>query len=505
MKHIMTFDIFCFKLSQQYPLIPCNEYTAGRRLKNIRLFGDIHPDRHCLHLLSWHEYTSNLKTYADCPVLLYHMPENEPLPKRNMVVLSGSCELKELVNDTSAIFAEFEEWHEKLHEAEEKKLSPETAIDRLAGYMQMEIALAAGQKKGFDYATIKKNDCDPMGIYAASPDEMTVFLNTQQEFPESFHSHSVKAYPNLYNGLVYYYNFFMEDEYLARLLGIFPDSGFASGQLRLFRYISTYVEKLYIRHYKDKYRQQKNKQFVSAVRTLLQAGEIQSQVLHNLLEPYGWQEEHTFQVIKFNQDNLAKNRYAMEFLCSSIEERFPSCCALQIDMNIFCVRNVSLENKPQEFGQNLSVFLRDNLCNAGLSNEQKNILRLPILAKEAEDALHYGPGKHPMLWSFHFSDYILDYLKDAMTEKYAPEELEHHAVRILQEHDKIHHSCLTETLRVFTEQKFSASAAANAMYIHRSTFLHRLKRIQELTHINFDNTMDRVWLTLSFFISPAEQ
>ena len=95
MKHVMTFDIFCFKLAQKYPLLSCSEYTAGRRLKNIRLFGDIHPDGHCLHLLSWHEYTSNLKTYADCPVLLYHMTENEPLPKRNMVELSGSCELKE--------------------------------------------------------------------------------------------------------------------------------------------------------------------------------------------------------------------------------------------------------------------------------------------------------------------------------------------------------------------------------------------------------------------------
>lgn len=125
-----------------------------------------------------------------------------------------------------------------------------------------------------------------------------------------------------------------------------------------------------------------------------------------------------------------------------------------------------------------------------------------MLAKEAEDALCYGPRNHPMLWSFHFSDYILDYLKDTMTEKYTPEELEHNAVRILREHDRIHRSCLTETLRIFTEQKFSASAAANAMYIHRSTFLHRLSRIQELTHINFDNKKDRIWLALSFFINP---
>lgn len=502
MKHIMTFDIFCFKLSQQYPLIPCNEYTAGRRLKNIRLFGDARPDRHYLYLLSWEEYTNSLKTYADCPVLLFNMPENQMLPKGNMVILSGRCELKELVNAASVIFAEFEDWHEKLHYTEEKKVSPEVMLERLAGYMQMEIALAAGQKKSFDYATIKKNDCDPMGIYAVPPDEMMAFLNTQKEFSESFYSHSVEAYPELYNGLVYYYNFFLEDEYLARLLGIFPDNAFASGQLRLFRYISVYAEKLYIRHYKDKYRQQKSKQFLSAIRTLLEAGEIQSQVLHNLLEPYSWREDHIYQVIKFNQDNLGKNRYAMEFFCSSIDEQFPSCCALQIDMHIFCVRNVSLENKPQEFNQNLSVFLRDNLCNAGLSNEQKNILRLPMLAKEAEDALCYGPRNHPMLWSFHFSDYILDYLKDTMTEKYTPEELEHNAVRILREHDRIHRSCLTETLRIFTEQKFSASAAANAMYIHRSTFLHRLSRIQELTHINFDNKKDRIWLALSFFINP---
>lgn len=128
------------------------------------------------------------------------------------------------------------------------------------------------------------------------------------------------------------------------------------------------------------------------------------------------------------------------------------------------------------------------------------ITRLPMLADEAGDALAYGLRGQSMRWSFSFSDHVLEHLREAMTAKYDPGELEHSAVGILRKYDREHGGCLLETLRVYTVYKFSASAAANAMYIHRSTFLHRLRRIQELTDINFEDDKDREWLILSFFL-----
>lgn len=505
MQHKMTFDIFCLKLAEKYPLIPCSGYTAGRWLKGIRLPGPntAMPDRHYLYLLSWETYKDVLNLYGMCSVLLYGMPEETALPEGNIVAVFEVNEAKQLINFAFDIFAAFMEWNETLHEAYEKKFSPEQMFDAVAGYMQMEIAIA-NQKNNFDYITLKEGDNDPMGIYELSPDEFSAVLNTQKEFPESFRSHSVQLHPSMYHGLMYYYNFFLDEEYLARLLGIFPDGPFASGQLRLFRYVSVYAEQLYILHYKNRQRRHKSRQFILTLQQLLQAKKIQPQLLHTILDSYNWKSGHTFQVLKLNQENMAKNEDALNFLCSVIEEQFPSCCALQIEKELYCIRNISLEDDPQSFHTGFSVFLRENLCTVGISNEQKGILSLPILAEEAKDALHYGLRRQPTLWSFHFSDYVLDYLKDAMTAKYNPTELVHSAFNILKQYDQEHGTCLTETLRVFTDQRFSASAAAGAMYIHRSTFLHRLKRIQELTDLDFDRKKDRVWLTLSFFMDDAK-
>lgn len=503
MHHTMTFDIFCLKLEETYSLVPCRGYTAGRRLKSICLPGSADISRDYLHLLSWNDYVKKADAYTGCAILLFRIPAHVPMPEGNIAALFQPVDENELINHAVSIFAEFEEWHERLHEAAEKHQLPEEMLKSLAKYMEMEIAIAAG-KNAFDFITLQKEENDPLGIYDTPPEEMMALLNSQQEFPESFLTHHAAPYPGLYNGLLYYYNFFLEDRYLARLLGIFPDGTFASGKLRLFQYIAEYAEKLYIFHYKNKQRQRKSRQFLFAMENLLQGGEIQPPILQKILDSCSWNTEHFYQVLKIHQENLTKNSDSLDFLCISIEEQFPSCCALRIEENVFCIRNISIEKNPQDFTQILAIFLRENLCRAGISNEHKNIFRLSMLADEAEDALYYGLQNHPMLWSYHFSDYILQYLKAAMTAKYPPIELEHSSINILRVHDQKYNTCLVETLRVFTWQKFSASAAANTMYIHRSTFLHRLRRIQELTNLNFENEQTRQWLALSFFLQPQK-
>ena len=42
------------------------------------------------------------------------------------------------------------------------------------------------------------------------------------------------------------------------------------------------------------------------------------------------------------------------------------------------------------------------------------------------------------------------------------------------------------------------SQAANRLYIHRSTFINRMERIQELTRLNLDDYDTRLYLELSF-------
>lgn len=51
------------------------------------------------------------------------------------------------------------------------------------------------------------------------------------------------------------------------------------------------------------------------------------------------------------------------------------------------------------------------------------------------------------------------------------------------------------------------SQAANQLYIHRSTFINRMERIQELTRLNLDDYDTRLYLELSFRLlqEPEEE
>lgn len=373
MHHMMTFDIFCFRSGKKYPLQMCNGYTAGRQLKNIRLSCQEPLDRHYLYLLSWAGH-DDLDLYSGCPVLLFGLPEDGPLPQGNIVALPEIDDIPGLIDDCLEIFAEFEEWHEKLHRADENGYRPEQMFEELIGYMQMEIAIV-DQKNDFYYVSAKKGNGDPMGIWEMSPEEIQAVLNTQQSFPESFHARGVQAHPDLYNGSTYYYNFFLDGAYIARLLGIFPNGMFASGQVRLFRYVAAYAEKLYISQYKSQKHDRKGKQFIWAMKNLLQAKNIQPQILQDILATYGWKMDHTFQVLRFMHEDPAY----LDLLCTTIDQQFPSCCALWIGTDVFAVRDISLEGSPDELDQKLSVFLRENLCIVGKSNVRSGIAHLSML------------------------------------------------------------------------------------------------------------------------------
>lgn len=158
-----------------------------------------------------------------------------------------------------------------------------------------------------------------------------------------------------------------------------------------------------------------------------------------------------------------------------------------------------------DFDQKLPYFLRENLCRAGISNIMNDIRRLHLLYMEAGDALRLGKQKNSTFWYYHFHDYALDYLKDISLSQYPADQLEHEALYILRRYDDENHCSLYETLRIFVRHRFSASASAGALFIHRSTFLHRLNRIRELTGIDFTDEAARIWLTISFFIQEKEQ
>ena len=131
----------------------------------------------------------------------------------------------------------------------------------------------------------------------------------------------------------------------------------------------------------------------------------------------------------------------------------------------------------------------------------------PGLYRPAGDQRILPPGslragirqkKDSTRWYFRFNDYGLEYLLSYGTGIFKPEQVCHPALLTLREHDQQRQTSYYATLLMYFEQQFNMSKAAEKLYIHRSTFINRMERILELTHLNLADYDTRLYLELSF-------
>ena len=96
-----------------------------------------------------------------------------------------------------------------------------------------------------------------------------------------------------------------------------------------------------------------------------------------------------------------------------------------------------------------------------------------------------------------FDEYALSYLIDNGCGGANYRQLCHPALLLLKDHDAKQNTSFLHTLSVYLECNMNAVAASKKLYIHRSSFINRMDRIVQLTEINLDYPMERLYLNLS--------
>ncbi len=502
MEREMTFDIFCCKLNALYQMSPGKGFTGSRQLKGFGFHDGIHFNRDCLYVMDSQEYLPLKKQYQSCPAVLLSCPAGAlPLTGNAVAILDTGADVRTVFQDSAKVFMDFYTWREFLHEFDLSSLDMNSLVFQAAEFMEMELWIVDKDYRDSISTRLKKSlEDDPLEIDRITTPELLNLLNTQPEFAESFHTSGVQPYPSPFLGLLYYFNIFYQEEHIARLLSAFPDQTFSRGRVRMVEYLSEFVERAYIKYHQNTVDLRKNSRFRETLSSLLMAAHTDPIDVRTNLGSFGWQPFHLFQVMKLELEEFQGNLISRNYFCVQFDMAFPSCHTLLLHDEIISVRDLSLETDSLYFEREFPCFLRENLCHAGISNEAEGVAFLHRLLMEAKDALYFGRKKHNTFWYWRFRDYALDYLRANAVHQYPADQLEHPALSILREYDLRHNGMLLETLSMFVRQRFSASAAANALFIHRSTFLHRLNRIQELTKLDFSDEEQRVWLMISFFI-----
>ena len=122
-----------------------------------------------------------------------------------------------------------------------------------------------------------------------------------------------------------------------------------------------------------------------------------------------------------------------------------------------------------------------------------------LYGREAAAAIAIGMKQNPDFWIYYFADYSLRYGLEKITEDFPAEDMCHSAVLVLRKYDAAHPGTeLAQTLRQYLICHFNASQAAEALHIHRTTFLYRMRKISELTALNLEDWDTVLHLMLSF-------
>lgn len=217
------------------------------------------------------------------------------------------------------------------------------------------------------------------------------------------------------------------------------------------------------------------------------------------LSALGWHSGHQYLCLVLQITYLDQKNLTIPAICRYVESLLPDSCAFPFKEDIVVFLNLTRLNlEEEEASRKLTVFIRDSFLKAGYSRAMKNHWNLRRQYEQAVIALHLGNEKKPYLWIYHFNNLVLPYILSQATRQLPSYMLCHEKLLQLKEIDMAQNTEYVKTLGVYLDNHLNAVQSAKALFIHRSTLLYRLEKIQAILETRFEDPDEILYLMLSF-------
>lgn len=301
-------------------------------------------------------------------------------------------------------------------------------------------------------------------------------------------------------------NIISDGRYIARLMspvtiynGI-PDEG----QMQLFRHYFHYLSHVYLRYSEDPLIKRKSDKLHTLIYDMITTPNMVDITDASLiLQNYGWSLNDTYSIINFAFYKNTKWDELTEYISGKFEETWSNSCAIVAGDDIILILNHSISKNlddEHKFFHVLAYIVRDFVCKAGVSDSFEGLNKISSYLLQARKALEIGQKCSANKWYFKFSDYALDYMYDRIISEFSYDQLISEAIRKLIEYDLKNNTEYLKTLEVYLQNNCNSTHTAEELYIHRTTLIRRIERIEEITKINFNDSETRIYLILSFWI-----
>mgnify|MGYP000847676764 CR=1 FL=1 len=441
----------------------------------------------------------------DSAMICIGMPPESYLkcPMR-LIVLDETTNMEELSNEVNRIFFEYGTLEQKLQDSVNKGRPIQHMVEIMAPYLNGNELLVINS----DYRLIAKsnrslrlNEISGLGQPDEDgflpPDIVTFFKNDiifskARNLTEPFFYEA-----SIFAKRALCMNVFFRGEYVCRAVLAEDANPFRGYEAGLLKFFTSFIQLVYDLSSSDSGILPADNMADICI-DLLNGEPVEKWRIQNSFERRKWPLEGPFHcAVMMPSDRDFYNR-TIRYYCQAFNRDIEGCCFVEFGDEIVCVINLGccgglLDNFISE---HLETF-RDAYFRIGYSNCFGNIEDLQHYYLQAKIALRTGLKQRPYQWHFRFGDFTLTYMASKLTEELEGRFLCAPEILLLSEYDRAHGSELLPTLKAYLRNNMNAVKTAKELFIHRSTMVYRLERIEELTGLDYRDPRKVLHLLIS--------
>ena len=240
----------------------------------------------------------------------------------------------------------------------------------------------------------------------------------------------------------------------------------------------------------------RKERLVELFRTGVETENADPTVLEQGFSALGWLPSHQYACLAIQLGTPDPLSHTLELLCNQLEILLPCACVFTHLGTIAVLIDLNLSNAGiRELLEKCVYFFRDNDLRTGVSNLFTGFQNLRSCHKQALIALNFASRPQAFLWVQYFSDVVLDYILEQSNRELPLQLICSPQILEIRQYDKLHQTDFYAPLECYIQNKFNAVQTAKELQIHRSTFLYRMERLQNLFHLDL-NQRDSLLYTL---------
>ncbi len=203
---------------------------------------------------------------------------------------------------------------------------------------------------------------------------------------------------------------------------------------------------------------------------------------------YGWKPFDAYFCINIQAPTQSVKLHVTPYESLLFDHYIPDCLTLNYQDELVLIFNLTRSSKTREEEcAQIAYIVRENLLSAGISTEFSDFFEFPAYYKQAKAARLTGTRLYPTQWLFKFENVALKHVLINGTDSLPFHVLMPATLNSIIKYDQLHGTEYYRTLRNFVLYDKKTADAIEDLYVHRSTFKSRMKKISEMLVLNLND------------------